>query len=467
MLRCDLTSATSTAATLAVIGDYATSHPELPWILGGGWSMAAFLGGTPTAAALDAVVRDRPVFLPNRDHHSAWVNTKALELAGITGSTADPVDGRVERDRAGAPTGTLHEGAMDLVGRLAPELSEDEMLAALALAQRHLHALGITGWQDAIIGSYAGLQDSSHTYQRAERSGELTARVVGALWWERERGVEQIPELVERRASLLGEKFRATSVKIMQDGVVESGTAAMLDPYLDDEARSTSHSGTSFVDPSALRGYVTALDAEGFQVHIHAIGDRAVREALDALEAARDSNGPNDHRHHLAHIEVIHPADLPRFRELGVVANMQPLWAGYEPQMTEFTIPRLGQERAALLYPFGDLVARGTCLAGGSDWPVTSADPLQGIHVAVNRTLPGSDLEPFLPHQGLDLATALTAYTAGSAYVNHLDQTGTIKAGQLADLVVLDRDPFRAPKTEICDARVLATYVAGRQVYAT
>jgi predicted amidohydrolase YtcJ len=216
----------------------------------------------------------------------------------------------------------------------------------------------------------------------------------------------------------------------------------------------------------ALRDYVTALDALDFQVHFHALGDRAVREALDAVEAARAKNGFRDTRPHLAHLQVVHPDDVPRFRRLGASANLQALWATHEPQMDDLTIPFLGGELAAHQYPFGDLLRAGATLAAGSDWPVTSADPIQAIHVAVNRRRYGDDRPTFLPDQRLDLGTALAAYTAGSAFVNHRDDTGTLRVGQRADLVVLDRDPFDGPPEELGAVRVARTYVDGALVYA-
>jgi predicted amidohydrolase YtcJ len=467
-MRCDLSALRSRDAYLVAIKEYADRHPDREWVTGGGWTMPAFPGGTPTAADLDSILSDRPVFLPNRDHHGAWVNSRALDLAGVDRHTPDPADGRIERDDAGDPTGSLHEGAMQLVGRLLPSNSTDDLVAALVEGQRFLHSLGITAWQDAIIGCYSTMDDAADAYLRVADDGRLTARVVGALWWDRARGAEQIPELVERRARIQSERFRATTVKIMQDGVVENFTAGMLEPYLDRSGEKTTNIGLSFVDPAALSDHVVGLDAEGFQVHVHAIGDRAVREALDAFEAARSANGPNDHRHHIAHIQVIHPDDVPRFASLDVTANMQALWAANEPQMVDLTIPFIGEGRTRWQYPFADLARSGANLAAGSDWPVSSPDPLKAIHVAVNRRLAGEDgaaYEAFLPEQALDVSTALTAYTAGSARVNHLDETGSIAVGKLADLAILDRDIRVAPSEEIADARVLATYVDGVQVY--
>ncbi len=469
MLRCNLSDAHSLEEYRRIVAGYAAAHPEAPWILGGGWSMDVFPGGNPPKEELDALVPDRPAFLPSRDGHSAWVNSRALELAGIARETPDPPDGRIERDPDGGPMGTLHEGAMDLVAKLVPPPTLEDHLEGLRVAQAHLHSLGITAWQDAIVGGHCDTYDA---YLRAASEGWLTARVVGALWWDRHRGEEQIDELLERRERGSVGRFRATSVKIMQDGVVENFTAGVLEPYLDAEGRPTGERGKSFVDPEALRAYVARLDALGFQVHFHAIGERAVRECLDAVEAARRGNGWNDLRHHVAHVQIVHPDDVPRFRALRVVANGQPLWAVNEPQMLELTIPFIGPERARWQYPFGSLVRSGAVLAFGSDWSVSSPDPLWGIHVAVNRLPPpgypyaeGAD-EPFLPEERIDLPTAVAAYTMGSAYVNHLErETGSIEVGKLADLVVLDRDPFAHPASEIGAARVLLTLVEGERVF--
>jgi hypothetical protein len=466
---------------LAAVAEYAKAHPEAEWITGAGWSLEAFPNGLPTAAALDSAVRDRPVFLPNRDHHGAWANSRALELAGITRDTPDPADGRIERDEHGDPTGMLQEGAMGLIEPLLPAVSVEELDIAFDRAQALLHSLGITAWQDAIVGRAIGRPDNFAVYLRAASSGRLTARVRGALWWERDRGAEQIEAFIERRRAGRAEgdgRFDPGSVKIMQDGIIENGTAALTSPYISPSASvggaacgcgsatgAKQNSGLSFVDPELLRGYVTRLDAEGFQVHFHALGDRAVREALDAIEAARKANGPSALRHHLAHLQVVHPEDIARFAALDAVANIQPLWACHEPQMDELAIPVLGEPRADWQYPFKSLLAGGATLAAGSDWPVTSPDPIQGAHVAVNRVTPGGDGAPLTPEQRLSLAEALTAYTAGTAYVNHLDDTGRIAPGLLADLAVLDRDPFAGPTEAICETRVAATYVGGALVY--
>ena len=352
------------------------------------------------------------------------------------------------------------------MGRHLPALTLDDRLRGLLLAQEHLHARGITAWQDAIIGDYLGSGDPLPVYLAAAQAGTLTARVQGALWWDRGRDGGQLPEILARREEGQAGRFRANTVKIMQDGVAESFTAGMIDPYLDMCGCQTANRGLSHVDAAALRDYVTMLDAHGFQVHLHAIGDRAVRESLDALEAALAANGANDNRHHIAHLQVMNPSDIPRFAALGVTANVQALWAAHEAQMDTLTIPFIGPERAARQYLFGDLLRSGARLAGGSDWAVSSANPLRAVQVAVTRTLPGTGAEPLLPGQSLSIGEALAAYTAGSAYVNHLDNTGAVEVGKLADLVVLDRDPFAGPPDEIASASVDLTYVGGERVFA-
>jgi len=464
--RCDLSAAGTEPGYLEIIARYAREHPDEEWMTGGGWDLTAFPGGIPARRSLDAVVPDRPVYLPNCDGHGAWVNSLALRLAGIDARTPDPPDGRIEREPGGGPAGMLQEGAMTLVSRLLPEVTDDDNYAALLAAQDYLLSLGITGWQDAIIGRMPGETDPSGAYLRAAHAGTLRVNVVGALWWDRGQGLEQLPDLLHRRVR--AGRFRATSVKLMLDGVAENHTAAMLEPYLGGDGcpAGGSGSGIDFIDPAELPRFVTALDREGFQVHFHALGDRAVRHALDAVAAARTQNGRAGGRHHLAHLQVVHPADIPRFTWLDATANIQPLWATHEPQMDELTIPFLGERRAGWQYPFRSLDAAGAALCAGSDWPVSSPDPLLGVHVAVNRSLPasagGTGQDPFLPRQAIDLATALAAYTSGSARTNGLESvTGSIRTGLDADFAVIDADLATARPDEICHASVRQTWLRG------
>ena len=273
LIRCDLSEARDAEETFAAIRAYADTHPDEEWISGGGWNMDAFANGTPSRHRLDELVPDRPVFLINADGHGAWVNTRALELAGVDREASDPADGRIEREPDGTPQGTLHEGAASLVGDLVPALSDEDGLRALLAGQARMHAVGVTSWQDAMVGSAHMGFDPLPAYLEAARSGALTARVVGSLWWERDGGAEQLDRLLRLRVESSVGRFSATTVKIMQDGVAENFTAAMNGPYLDGCGCHTANRGLSFVDPAALREHIALLDAHGFQVHVHAVGE--------------------------------------------------------------------------------------------------------------------------------------------------------------------------------------------------
>jgi predicted amidohydrolase YtcJ len=474
-LRCNLLGLRTRHDCLAAVAAYCASLARDAWVLGGGWTMAAFPGGLPTAADLDDVTGGRPAFLPNRDHHSAWVNTAAMELAAIDAGTQDPPDGRIERDGAGRATGVLHDGAMRLVAARVPEPTAAELTAGLLAGQAHLHSLGITRYQDACVGAAAelGMPDTFDAYRAAAADGLLSCRVVGALWWDRHLGLGQIEHLLARREQAGQGPFRATTVKLMLDGVCETFTAAMSAPYLDAHGHPTGHSGSLFIEPEMLGEAARRLGAAGFQLHFHAIGDRAVSTALDALEAL-----PAAHRlaarHHLAHLQFITPRDMGRFRALGAVANFQPLWAAADPQMEELTIPFVGAERADWQYRIAALAGLGTRIAFGSDWPVSSADPLQEIHVAVNRVLsprlgtPGEPEceNPFQPEQAITVDAAIDAFTTGVAWVNHEeDAAGVLLPGMSADIAVLDQDLYQIPARDIGGASVIMTIAGGKVVY--
>ncbi|GLU49088.1 amidohydrolase [Nocardiopsis ansamitocini] len=465
-LRCDLSGARTRHDCLETIAEYTRTRPGAGWVRGGGWSFDAFPGGVPDAADLDAIDATRPMAFYNRDHHTLWVNSRAMELAGIDAATPDPVDGRIERRADGSPCGALQEGAMTLVERVLPDLSPDELRAGLLAGQEYLHSLGVTAWQDAKVherdfGVYADLV----------ARGELSATVVGAMWWDRHAGLDQLAGLTERRAEAARRGLsRFDSVKVMLDGVCENFTAAMLDPYVGSAA--SADLGTRFFAQDDLERYVVAMDAAGLQVHFHAVGDAAVRQGLDAVAAARSANGDTGRYHHIAHVQVVHPDDLPRFRALRVAVNAQPLWARYEPQMTDLTIPFFAEHRVGWQYPFGDFVRHGAVLAMGSDWPVSTPDPVHQIHVAVNRTpVPVNtawtpEQGVFFPEQRITLAQALRAFTMGSAFVSGLANThGSIEVGKTADFAVLDRNPFAGPPADIHRSRVRQTRVAGRTVF--
>ena len=475
-LRCNLAGLRTRQEYLDTIAAYASALPPDAWVLGGGWSMSAFPGGTPDAADLDMVTGGRPAFLPNRDHHSAWVNTAALDAAGVTARTPDPADGRIERDHDGSPAGALHDGAMRLVADYVPPPGQGELTAALLAAQARLHSLGITSIQDACIGDAGelGMPDAFDAYRRAAADRLLTIRVTGALWWDRLRGRHQLDTLQARReAADGGGYFRATTVKLMLDGVCETFTAAMGAPYLDGHGHHTDRSGSLFIEPEELAEATGLLADLGFQLHFHAIGDRAVTVALDTLAKIPDRLRAGG-RHHIAHLQFVRPSDLGRFAELGVTANFQPLWACRDEQNDQLTVPFVGDERAAWQYRIGSFLRLGSRVAFGSDWPVSSADPLQEMHVAVNRVLstrlgaPGSaeTTVPLLPDEAITIGAAVDAFTRGVAYLNHEeDVAGTLELGKLADIAVLSQDVYAVRPAAIGHTTVALTVAGGQIVH--
>jgi hypothetical protein len=475
-MRCNLIDYKSRPEYLAAVAVYSGNLPRNAWVLGGGWSMPAFPGGTPTAEDLDTITGGRPAFLPNRDHHTAWVNSAALAIADVTRDTPDPADGRIERDRDGNPTGALHDGAMRLVADYVPPPSQAELTEALLAAQRHLHSLGITSIQDACVGDAGeiSIPDTFATYRAAAQDRLLTCRVTGALWWDRFRGLHQLDTLQTRREEADGGGyFRATSVKLMLDGVCETFTAAMGAPYLDGHGHATDRAGSLFIEPEELREAAGKLSDLGFQMHFHAIGDRAISAALDALAAVPEAQRVSG-RHHIAHLQFIRPADLERFAKLGVTGNFQPLWACTDAQNDELTVPFVGPERAAWQYRIGTLLRLGSRVAFGSDWPVSSADPLQELHVAVNRMLSprlgerGSieTTVPLLPAEAIGVDAAIEAFTRGVAYVNHEeDVAGTLEPGKVADFAVLSQDLYAIGPNAIGDTSVALTIASGQVVH--
>lgn len=501
-LALDLTGAADATDTLArvratLVADLADGKTDDDWLTGGGWSMADFPGGAPTAAALDRVCAevgvDRPVQLASADHHSTWVNTRALVIAGLAGEagagTPDPPGGVIDRDSHGRPTGTLHEAAVDLVGVHVPTETAEELRAGILEGQRTMHAVGVTGWIDAIVGEYLGHGDNFHAYLAAENEGVLTAEVTGSLWWGRDISdpvaeATRLKDLAEQAGH--GPRFRATNVKFMLDGIVESLTAAVTDPYLEKQDKPENQEnrenqphhcacevyvgghdhGTAYFTADHLAAAFTAVQDAGLDIHCHAIGDAAVRQGLDGIAVlpARD-----DTRHHIAHLQLVDPVDVPRFAGLGVTANLQALWAYHDEQLVDLNLPVLGPDRAPWLYPFGDLAASGAVLAMGSDWPVSSPDPWAAVHVAVNRTHPDAARpEPLNPDQTLDVLTCLRAYTAGSARLARTRTAGRMVVGAPADLALASADPFvleRDAPERLHTVTNLFTVAAGRIVH--
>jgi predicted amidohydrolase YtcJ len=460
LAECPLATLATRSAILDSVRRCATSRPDRPWIRGSGWELPVFPAANPHKEWLDSVVPDRPVYLRAADGHSAWVNSRALEIAMVTASTSDPANGRIERDAAGNPTGTLRESAMELVTRHLPPRSPEDIRDGLAHGLALANQVGITTVHEAsadttLLAAYAELADADR----------LTARVVAAMAVDPLGGIQQVATLRAWRDRFARPPlFRPTAAKLFVDGVIEAKTAVLLAPYGD----GSGSRGTPTLPQASLDSLVAALDAAGFQVHAHAIGDGAVRMMLDALEHARRLNGPRDARPILAHLQLIHPDDLPRFERLGVVASFQPLWAWADTYILDLTIPVLDSARSNRLYPMGSMARAGAHLAAGSDWPVSSINPFEAIQVAISRRAPNDTTggPAWLPEERVDLPTMLRAYTVTGAWAAGDEASnGTLEVGKAADLIVLDRDPHVIPVRLLHQTRVLLTLVDGREVW--
>jgi predicted amidohydrolase YtcJ len=453
-------------AVLAAIRDCVKARPNDEVIRGTGWTISQFTGRLPPEKELlDAIDDTRPLIFGDADGHAMWMNSAAFEEYGITSQTPDPPGGMIARHpETGEPRGTVHEeSGFRLVTDKWPPFSDEEIMAGLRYAQDYLHSLGITAFQEAIV------KLNGRDYYRTlpaffalNQSGELKLRASLSLFWEA-GNEQQLQTFKQARDTYSGGRLRVNTVKFWADGVVETHTARMLEPYTD----LPDSLGLMMIPRNELIAGVTAVDAAGFQAHIHAIGDATVRYGLDAVAAAWQANGRRDARHHLNHVQFIHPDDIGRFKELDVGASFEPYWAVEDEYITQFTLPHVGPERIQRTYAINSLLSAGARVAFSSDWSVSSADPLLGMETAVTRVDPHSNQgKPFLPGERITLEQAIAAYTINAAYLNHLDETtGSIEAGKYADLVVLDRDLFEIPASEISDVKLQATLFEGEVVF--
>jgi predicted amidohydrolase YtcJ len=457
--RCTLDEAKTKARALEIIAEYSRAHPELAWVIGSGWALSLFDERGPTAAELDAVVADRPAVFYGQDGHSAWLNSRALAAADIKACKPDPERGRIECTATGEPRGTLREAAVDLVEKVVPQPRTEQWLAGLREAQGYLHSLGITMVQDANV-----TPRMLEIYHQGASSGQLTMKVVAAQATDPSKPASQADELARLRDRYSAGRLSASTAKIFVDGVLEARTAALLAPYQGGDERGI----LNWEDPAVLADLVARLDRHGMQIHMHAIGDRAVRSGLDALAAARSANGPSDNRHHIAHLQLVAAADIPRFRALGVIANFQPFWMFPDEWIAQSAEAVIGRVRAQRLFPFRSIVRTGVRMAAGSDWPVSSPNPFPAIQVGTTRQSPDPPVgPPWIPAERVSRRALLAAYTTGGAYVNRREhETGSLEVGKAADLVIVDRNPLTVPVRRLGGTRVLKTFVDGEEVYA-
>jgi predicted amidohydrolase YtcJ len=453
--QCSLSGLATPEAVFAKIGACAAALPAAAWLVGSGFELTMFPGGNPRREDLDRVVSDRPAVFSSTDGHSSWVNSQALAIAGVTRDTPDPPGGRIERDETGTPSGTLRESAAALVGSHVPPITPAERRAGLRRGLEMAARLGITSFIEASAD-----EAELGTYEEAAREGWLGARVTVSQRLDAAAGEGAVPALAARARRAAGPRLRADSAKLFVDGVIEGGTAALDEPY----AGRGEDRGELLFEPAALARLAVALARERLQLHAHAIGDRAIRVTLDAIEAARAATGWTDARPHLAHIQLLPPAQIARFRGLGAAANVQALWAYEDPFITDLTVPRLGADRSRWLYPIGSLLAGGAVVVGGSDWSVTSMNPLQAIEVGLTRRAPGSGPGPaWIPEERATLSAMLAAYTINGAWLQRAEaERGSIEVGKLADLVVLERNLFDVPPHEISRVKVVKTLLEGK-----
>lgn len=444
------------AEAQGMIRAYGDKNPQRKWLLGYGWNQVNWkLGRFPTAAELDAAVSDRPVRLVRVDGHAAWLNTRALQAAGITRDTKDPAGGRIERDADGNPTGVLVDKAMALVNSVIPPYSDDDRRAALAASLAHMNALGLTAAGDAGV-----TVAEDKIYREFADQGKLTTRIYGMI---RDTGDDF--KALSAKGPLVGygnDRYYLRAVKLYGDGALGSRGAALMAPYSDDHV----HSGLLFMSDAAMQAAVKTAIKAGYQVNIHAIGDATNHQVLDAMEAAYKDVGGRQLRNRVEHAQVIALPDIPRFKTLDLIASMQPTHATSDMNMAE---DRVGKDRIKGAYAWQTLLKQGTVIAGGSDFPVESANPFYGLHAAVTRTdHEGRPIRGWHPEEAMTLPQAFRAFTLDAAYAEHQEKTlGSLEAGKWADFILVDQDLFKAKPADIWKTQVLETWVAGERVYAT
>lgn len=460
LLHVDLNGAATVREIQKRVSAYAAAHPREEWILGMGWTYPAFApSGMPDRKFLDEVIPDRPVFLEAYDGHTSWANSRALALAGITRETADPAHGKIVRDAQGEATGALLEQAGKLVSKFAPKPSREERMAALRKGLHEANRAGLVR-----VHSAGGDFEWLDLYDELRHKGELTVRLYIAYFLNPpELTPADLGKVEQARNTYQDDWIAAGAVKTMLDGVVEAHTAAMLAPYSDDPAKI----GKLFWDPAKYRQAIAELDRRGFQIFTHAIGDRAVRLALDAYEQARAKNQAKDTRPRVEHIETITAADIPRFGRLGAIASFQPLHAYPDDDTLKIWARNAGPDRAGRAWVWHSIESTGGRLAFGSDWPVVTLSPWPGVQNALTRqTTDGHPAGGWLPKERIGLEETIRAYTMGAAIAGRRETTeGSLEAGKLADLIVLSQNLFEIPANQTGATEVRLTMVGGRVVY--
>jgi predicted amidohydrolase YtcJ len=458
----DLNLSKTPDEAVAEVAAYAKKNPTAKWITGLGWQYTIFPGGMPTKDMLDAVISDRPVYIRAYDGHSAWVNSKALQLAGITKETVYTGFGSIVKDEKGEPTGALSEGAMQLVAKFIPPVTREEKLAAIKKGLHYAASLGITSVQNA-----SGSIDEFELYNELYSKGELTLRYAAAFSANKNTKPADIEQYVQLKDKFKGNRMlTADAIKFMLDGVIESHTAVMMNDYSDAGENGKTKNGTFAIPIETYRSLVTAFDKAGFRIYTHAIGDRSVHEALNAYEEAQKQNKRANTRHRVEHIEQCSPADMLRFAKLNVLPSMEPIHA--DPATIAVWAKAVGEQRLPFSFAWQSLMQAKARLVFGSDWPACiDLNPIHGLHVAVNRqTTDGLPAGGWIPQQRIGIKEALLAYTIAGSYSSFEEKDkGKLQPGYLADFIVLSQDLLTIPSANIHQTKVLLTVVDGKEVY--
>ncbi|MYM70000.1 amidohydrolase family protein [Pseudoduganella sp. FT55W] len=450
----ELYSPTSLNAAVKAVADFARSHPKKAWIIGFGWNQEIWkLGRFPTAAELDAVVSDRPVLLHRVDGHAVWVNTKALEMAGISKETADPSGGKIERDAAGRPTGVLVDAAMELVNRVVPLPTPVEARATLDVALQSLAKVGLTSVHDAGIKV---VQDD--IYRDYADHGKLTTRVY-AMIGDTAADFDELSKDGPLK-SYANDVYALAAVKLYSDGALGSRGAALLAPYSD----MPSTKGLLFYPDAEMRAKMNKAMKAGYQVNIHAIGDAGNRQILDAYAQLIPQYNNVALRHRVEHAQVVTLDDIPRFKQLGIIPSMQPTHATSDQNMAE---QRVGHERIKGAYAWRSFLDQGSKIACGSDFPIESPNPFEGLHAAVTRqNNAGVPLGGWYKNQAMTLTEAFRCFTLDAAYAAHQENViGSLEPGKWADFILIDRDIFKIAPEQLGKTQVLQTWMGGRRIY--
>lgn len=478
MFSVNLTETESFNEYIELVSGFINEHSEYQCITGNGWTNTVFPPWGPGKEDLDAISTEIPIALWSVDHHSLWVNSKALHIAGITKDTPDPKGGRIEKNQQGEPSGTLREGAAELVMKAIPDFTVEQYKAAIIEYQGIANRLGFTGSFDAVLNAGS---NAVTAYKELASGGDLTLYFRGAYSYDVGKGLEQIQTFRDaREKDNTSELFRINTVKIFEDGVIEGATAYLVEPYAEGANKPKGYRGEPIWQKEVLKQTFAEIEKNDFQIHVHSVGDAATKETLDAFEFAKQKNKKNDQRHAITHLQIVDFGDIPRFKQLGIIAVANPYWFMKDDYYYNLQIPYLGADRAEKEYPLKSFIKEGVVVASASDFPVTfEPNPLSGIEIGVTRITPEFLLpiiysdpdnlkskEPLWPDEKANVQDMVDSFTYHAAFAHFLEkQTGSIEVGKSADMIVLDKNIFDVRETEISSAKVLLTLFKGKEVY--